>query len=47
MINFAVDDLDALLARIASQGVTVLKRDDSDPNGDARGEPDPWMRPKI
>ena len=33
MINFAVDDLDALLARLASKGVTVLKRDDTDPNG--------------
>jgi len=33
MINFAVDDLDAFLAKIAAKGVTVLKRDDSDPNG--------------
>lgn len=33
MINFAVDDLDALLARLESKGVTVLKRDDSDANG--------------
>ena len=33
MINFAVDDLDAILARLASKGVTVLKRDDKDPNG--------------
>lgn len=33
MINFAVDDLDALLARLASKGVTVLGREDSDPNG--------------
>jgi catechol 2,3-dioxygenase-like lactoylglutathione lyase family enzyme len=33
MIDFAVDDLDAILARLASKGVTVIKRDDSDPNG--------------
>ncbi|MFC4764321.1 VOC family protein [Dyella koreensis] len=33
MINYAVDDMDALLARLRSKGVTVLKRDDSDPNG--------------
>ena len=33
MINFAVDDLDAFIARIAAKGVKVLKRDDSDPSG--------------
>jgi predicted enzyme related to lactoylglutathione lyase len=33
MINYAVDDMDALLARLRAKGVTVLKRDDSDPNG--------------
>jgi predicted enzyme related to lactoylglutathione lyase len=33
MINYAVDDLDAFLARIAAKGVKVLKRDDSDPSG--------------
>lgn len=33
MLNFAVDDLDAFLARIAAKGVAVQKRDDSDPNG--------------
>lgn len=33
MINYAVDDMDALLARLQSKGITVLKRDDSDPNG--------------
>jgi predicted enzyme related to lactoylglutathione lyase len=33
MINYAVDDMDALLARLSARGVTVLKRDDSDPNG--------------
>ena len=33
MINFAVDDLDAVLARLKTKGVTPLKRDDSDPSG--------------
>jgi catechol 2,3-dioxygenase-like lactoylglutathione lyase family enzyme len=33
MINFAVDDLDAILARLEAKGVTVLRRDDTDPNG--------------
>jgi predicted enzyme related to lactoylglutathione lyase len=33
MINYAVDDMDALLARLQAKSVTVLKRDDSDPNG--------------
>lgn len=33
MVNFAVDDLDALLARLASKGVNILRRDDTDPNG--------------
>jgi catechol 2,3-dioxygenase-like lactoylglutathione lyase family enzyme len=33
MINYAVDDLDAFLARIEAKGVKVLKRDDSDPTG--------------
>ena len=33
MIDFAVDDLDAFLARVEAKGVTVLKRDDSDPSG--------------
>src|ERR1700735_3107417 len=33
MIDYAVDDMDALLVRLRSKGVTVLKRDDSDPNG--------------
>jgi len=33
MINYAVDDLDAFLARIEAKGVPVLKRDDSDPSG--------------
>ena len=33
MINFAVDDLDAFLARLKAKGVEPLKRDDSDPSG--------------
>ncbi len=33
MIDFAVDDLDAYLARLKAKGVVVLKRDDSDPTG--------------
>jgi catechol 2,3-dioxygenase-like lactoylglutathione lyase family enzyme len=33
MINLAVDDLDAFIAKLKSKGVAVLKRDDSDPNG--------------
>ncbi len=33
MIDYAVDDMDALLARLQAKGVTVLKRDDNDPNG--------------
>jgi predicted enzyme related to lactoylglutathione lyase len=33
MVNFAVDDLDALVAKLAAKGVTALKRDDSDPYG--------------
>jgi catechol 2,3-dioxygenase-like lactoylglutathione lyase family enzyme len=32
MINYAVDDMDALLARLREKGVTILKRDD-DANG--------------
>ena len=33
MINFAVDDLDAFLARIAAKGIMPVGRDDSDPSG--------------
>ncbi len=33
MINFAVDDLDGVLAKAAAQGVEPLARDDSDPHG--------------
>ena len=32
MINFAVDDMDAVIARLTSKGVGILKRD-QDPNG--------------
>lgn len=32
MINYAVDDMDAFLARLQTKGVTALKRED-DPNG--------------
>jgi catechol 2,3-dioxygenase-like lactoylglutathione lyase family enzyme len=33
MINYAVDDMEALLARLHAKGVAVLKRTDDDPNG--------------
>ncbi len=33
MIDFAVDDLDALVAKLTAKGVAILKRDDSDPHG--------------
>jgi predicted enzyme related to lactoylglutathione lyase len=33
MINYAVDDLDALLTKVIAHGSTVIKRDDSDPHG--------------
>ena len=33
MINYAVDDIDAVVARLLAKGVTVLKRSDDDPNG--------------
>jgi catechol 2,3-dioxygenase-like lactoylglutathione lyase family enzyme len=33
MIDFAVDDLDAVVARLEGKGVAILKRDDSDPTG--------------
>jgi catechol 2,3-dioxygenase-like lactoylglutathione lyase family enzyme len=33
MIDFAVDDLDAYLIRLKAKGVTILKRDDTDPTG--------------
>jgi predicted enzyme related to lactoylglutathione lyase len=33
MIDFAVDDLDAIVARLKAKGVAILKRDDADPSG--------------
>ena len=33
MVNFAVDDLDAMAARLARHGVTLIKRDDTDAYG--------------
>ena len=33
MVNFEVDDLDALCARLKAKGVEILKRDESDPSG--------------
>lgn len=33
MLDFAVDDMDAITARLTAKGVTILKRDDKDPNG--------------
>jgi len=33
MLDFAVDDLDAIEARLAAKGVKILKRDDTDPSG--------------
>ena len=33
MINYAVDDLDAILARLHAMGVEPLKRTDDDPSG--------------
>ena len=33
MVNFRVDDLDALIEQLEEKGVTILKRDDNDGNG--------------
>jgi predicted enzyme related to lactoylglutathione lyase len=33
MINYAVDDMDALLVRLRAKGVEVLKRTDDGTNG--------------
>ena len=33
MLNFAVDDLDAFVARLKAKGVEILKRDDADSSG--------------
>jgi predicted enzyme related to lactoylglutathione lyase len=32
-LDFAVDDIDILVARLTAKGVKILKRDDSDPSG--------------
>jgi predicted enzyme related to lactoylglutathione lyase len=33
MLDFAVDDMDALTARLKARGVAILKQDDSSPDG--------------
>lgn len=33
MVNFAVDNMDAVIARLAQNGVTILRHDDSDQFG--------------
>jgi predicted enzyme related to lactoylglutathione lyase len=33
MINFSVDDMDAMIARLTAKGVPILKRDDNDAFG--------------
>jgi catechol 2,3-dioxygenase-like lactoylglutathione lyase family enzyme len=33
MINYAVDDMDAIVTRLHAKGVDILKRDDKDSNG--------------
>ena len=33
MINYAVDDMDAMVARLQAKGVEILKRSDDDENG--------------
>jgi catechol 2,3-dioxygenase-like lactoylglutathione lyase family enzyme len=33
MINYAVDNMDAVLARLHAKNVTILKQDDKDPSG--------------
>jgi predicted enzyme related to lactoylglutathione lyase len=33
MLDFGVDNLDAIIARLKAKGVSILKRDDSDPDG--------------
>ena len=33
MLNLAVDDLDAMVARLKAKGVPILGRDDTQPNG--------------
>ena len=33
MVNFAVDDMDVMIARLTARGVAILQRDATDPNG--------------
>jgi predicted enzyme related to lactoylglutathione lyase len=33
MLNFAVDDMSAIIARLQAKGVAIIKRDDNDPSG--------------
>jgi predicted enzyme related to lactoylglutathione lyase len=33
MVNYTVDDMDAIAARLQAKGVAILERDDSDDNG--------------
>jgi catechol 2,3-dioxygenase-like lactoylglutathione lyase family enzyme len=33
MVNFEVDDLDAMCTRLKAKGITPLKREDNDPSG--------------
>lgn len=33
MVNFAVDDMDAMIARLTAKGIAILKRDDHDAFG--------------
>lgn len=33
MVNYTVDDMDAMVARLRAKGVEILKRDESDDNG--------------
>ncbi|HEX4105387.1 MAG TPA: VOC family protein [Rhizomicrobium sp.] len=33
MLNFAVDDLDAFVARLHDKGIAILARNDNDPSG--------------
>jgi catechol 2,3-dioxygenase-like lactoylglutathione lyase family enzyme len=33
MLDFAVDDLDAVVTRLKAKGVPILRRNDTDPNG--------------
>lgn len=54
MVNFRVDDLEGLIARLKKKGVAIAGRDDSDPNGRFAWVVDPdgtkvelWEQAKI